>query len=188
MRNFVPWSQGPAPIPLQSMSIYTAEPPRRNSIFPRILPSILGSNEVEWMTSGSNSANHTPIPTPEFAGLGISRLQLDGFRSHLQDGERIYLDTLGFGEPQLLQDYFLISEYPKSNRVSRAVCVLYRDVFLLCRYVSGSSIRSWDQIPAHRQPIPIQETEKLFIYGYLYPRHINKVTATRVGTVAFGMF
>ena len=36
MKNFVPWSHRSAPTPLQSMSVYTAEPPRQ-SIIPRKL-------------------------------------------------------------------------------------------------------------------------------------------------------
>ena len=143
-------------------------------------------SNLEWMKSGSNLGNQTPISPPAFAGLGISRLQLDGFRACLQDGERNYLDTLRFGEPQLLQDYFLVTDDPPSNRFSRAVCALYRDVFLLCRYVPASSVRSWDQVSGSRPTNPIQETEKLFVYGYLYPRHISKVTSTRVGTLVVG--
>ncbi len=184
MTNFVPWSCRPAPTLLQATSTYTAEPPRRN-IFPRIPPTHKKSN-LEWLRSGSNSGNQTPISPPAFAGLGISRLQLDGFRSCLQDGERGYLDTLGFGEPQLLQDYFLVTHDPPSNRVCRAVCALYRDVFLLCRYVSTSSVRSWDHVSGSRPTNSVQETEKLFVYGYLYPRHINKITLTRVGNLAVG--
>ena len=185
MQDLVPWSRRPTPIPLRSTSTYTAEPPRR-SIVPRIPPTHIKSN-LEWLKSGSNSEKQMPISPPDFSGPGISRLQLDGFHSRLQDGERSYLDTLGFGEPQLLQDYFVITEDPPSNRVSRAVCALYRDVFLLCRYVVASFVRSWDQISASSS-IPtnsLQETEKLFVYGYVYPRHIHKVTATRVGTLAF---
>jgi hypothetical protein len=143
------------------------------------------SNLPEWMTSAFSSGNRALIPSPGFVGLGVNRLQLDGFRSVLQDGERAYLDQLGFGEPQLLQDYFLISDSPTSNRVCRAVCVLYRDVFLLCRYVPASSLRLWDRTTTGTGPLnAIEDTEKLFIYGYLYPRHIDKVTATRVGIFA----
>jgi hypothetical protein len=141
-------------------------------------------NLPEWMTSSSSSASRAPIPTPSFVGVGISRLQLDGFRFHLQDGERAYLDTLNAGEPHLLHDYFLISDDPGSSRISRAVCALYRDVFLLCRDVPTSSLRSWDHTTGSRPLNAIEETEKLFVYGYLYPRHIEKVTATRIGTIA----
>jgi hypothetical protein len=144
-------------------------------------------NLAEWTTSRSSSGHRAPIP-PNFVGVGISRLQLDGFRSHLQDGERAYLDTLGFGEPQLLHDYFLISDDPGSNRVSRAVCALYRDVFLLCRDVAASSLRSWDHTTGNISLNAIEETEKLFVYGYLYPRHIENATATRIGTYAIKMF
>jgi len=139
---------------------------------------------AEWMTSSSSWGNHAPIPTPNFVGVGISRIQLDGFRSHLQDGERAYLDSLGFGEPQLLHDNFMITDEEGSSRVSRAVCALYRDVFLLCRYVAASSLRSWDYTTGSRPPEAIEETEKLFVYGYLYPRHIEQVTTSRVGTFA----
>ena len=158
------------------------EPPRR-SILPRKPPYGIFPLILEWMTSSSSSVNPSPLPGSVIAGLGVSRTQLDGFRSVLQDGERAYLDTMGFGEPQLLQDYFFISEPGTNNRVSRAVCVLYQHVFLLCRYVSASSIRSWDQI-SHDSIPPIEDSEKLFVYGYLYPRHIVNVTATRVGICA----
>jgi hypothetical protein len=184
MRNFVPWSHRSAPTPLQSMSVYTAEP-QRHTILPR---KPLNTRETEilgWLTSGSISPNHPPIPAPPFAGLGVSRLQLDGFRSLLQDGEREHLDTLRLGEPQLLQDYFFVSDPSTSNRVSRAVGVLYREVFLLCRYVQSGSIRSWDYTHGSGSGVlnSLEETEKLFVYGYIYPRNINKVIATRVGTV-----
>lgn len=185
MKNFVPWSRQPTLTPLRSTSTYTAAETPRHNIFPRIPPTHIMSN-LEWLKSGSNLGHQTPIPRPPFAGLAVSRLQLDGFRACLQDGERSYLDTLGFREPQLLQDYFLITDDPPSNRVSRAVCALYRDVFLLCRYVTASSIRSWDNGSSSGPTNPVLETERLFVYGYLYPRHIHKVTRTGVGDFAIG--
>lgn len=143
-------------------------------------------SNLEWLKHGSSSTKQNPIPPPTFAGLGVSRLQLDGFRACLQDGERNYLDRLGFGEPKLLQDYFLVNDDPPSNRFSRAVCALYQDVFLLCRYVTASSVRSWDHLFDNGPTNSIQETERLFVYGYLYPRHINKITPTRVGNLVVG--
>jgi hypothetical protein len=184
MKNFVPWSRQPTLAPLRSTSAYTGETHRHN-IFPRIPPTHIMSN-LEWLKSGSNLGHQTSISLPPFAGLAVSRLQLDGFRACLQDGERRYLDTLGFGEPQLLQDYFLITDDPPSNRVSRAVCALYRDVFLLCRYVPSSSIRSWDSGSSIGPTNPVQERERLFVYGYLYSRHINNVTRTGVGNFTVG--
>ena len=52
---------------------------------------------------------------------------------------------------------------------------------MLCRYVQSGAVRSWDGSGA---PNSLQETEKLFVYGYFYPRHISKVTLTRVGTIS----
>ena len=121
-------------------------------------------------------------------GLPISVLQLDGFRSRLQDGERTYLDSLGLGNPQSIQDYFLITEDGDHGRVTRAVCVLYPGVLLLFRYHTESSLTSWDRTPGYHRLVTPLETEKLFVYGYLYPRHIHQATRTTVGTVPFTSF
>jgi hypothetical protein len=99
----------------------------------------------------------------------------------LQEGERNYLDTLGLGLPLLIQECFYITE-DGSARPQKAVCMLFNDILLLCRYQAESSLTSWDQTPASSRLVTTTpETEKLFVYGYLYPRHIDSVKSTAVG-------
>ena len=142
------------------------------------------SDFLEWWSSSSDcSPDPAPAQTQHIqVGLGVGRLQLDGFRSYLQAGERDYLDSLQLGPPDLLQDYFLITDQG-SNHVTRAVCVLYENVLLLCRYHSSSSLRPWGDRAGERTDL--EESVKLFVYAYLYPRQIDDVASTRVGAVSF---
>src|ERR1700737_4758146 len=93
--------------------------------------------------SGS-TGRQTRAPEPRRpVGLSVSNLHLRGFRVALQAGERKHLDSLELGNPEQIQDYFLITE-DKASFVSRAVCVLYHNVFLLCRHQTEKDLISWD--------------------------------------------
>ena len=112
-------------------------------------------------------------------GLGVSSLSLRGFYSALDAGERAHLFSLNLGNPKGLQDYFMITEDRISTRISRAVCVLYNNVFLLLRHQTEGDLATWISSSGTKQLD--QNSEMLFIYGYLYPRHILSVSPTRVG-------
>lgn len=93
----------------------------------------------------------------------------------------MYLDSLSLGSLESIQDYFLITQDEDQRHVTRAVCVLYSDVLLLFRHHHESSLTSWDRTPGSSRLVMLREHEKLFVYGYLYPRHIHRVTRTPIG-------
>jgi hypothetical protein len=151
---------------------------------------ITRSNQPDWVASFSPTSQAHPLQIQQSQnriGVGVSGIQRDGFRSGLQDGERAYLDSLGLGSPESIQDYFLITEEGTRGRVNRAVCVLYHNVLLLCRWHVESSLTSWGQTPGNNGLVAAGESEKLFVYGYLYPRHIYRVTSTPIGMAPFSL-
>jgi hypothetical protein len=116
--------------------------------------------------------------TEKVAGLRVDIYHLRCFRQDLENSERAYLDSLGLGPPQSLHT-FVITEDRDSNRVTKAIGVLYSDVFTLFRYRARSKLHSWDTTSDPG------DGQCLLIYGYLYPRHIKCVNPTRNGIFVF---
>jgi len=124
-----------------------------------------------------SSSRPAPAALPQ--NLGVGQMQLAGFYYCLDEAERQYIDSLQLGPPELLQDYFIITQV--GDRIStKAVGVLYRNVFLLFRAYQANSLRAWDHSDSRHPPVPTREA--YFVYGYLYPRHIHTITPNQVGT------
>jgi hypothetical protein len=141
---------------------------------------------IGWLTGGSISSIDD-IPQKDAweslgsIGLNDSRIPWLGVQHVLQKAEKQYLRSLGYTNPLLVQDFFWITEDDQPHRPTKAVCILFREILLLCRYHTESSLTLFDHTPANLRMVTAQETEKLFVYGYLYPRHISRVNQTATG-------
>ena len=100
-----------------------------------------------------------------------------GFLTTLEDSERSYLDSLKLGQPQSLHR-FEVTKYRDGSRADNVVAVLYSDVFLLFRGRNQDQLASWTTSSLQT---PNFQDERLFLYSYLYPRHIVGIEATRNG-------
>jgi hypothetical protein len=118
------------------------------------------------------------METEKVAGLGVDIYHLRCFLQDLENGERTYLESLGLGRPKSLHT-FVITEDRDSNRATRAIGVLYSEVFTLFRYRARRKLHSWDTTSDS------PEEQCLLLYGYLYPRHIKCVHETRNGIFVF---
>jgi hypothetical protein len=96
------------------------------------------------------------------------------FYRELDEGEHLHLERLHIGAPVSLQDF----DVTQDRLVTRAVGVLYRDIFILFRYKPQAALVSWDDTS---ETVSSDAKERLFIYCYLYPRHITSVAPTRNG-------
>jgi hypothetical protein len=119
------------------------------------------------------------------SGLNSSQIPWLGVQHLFQEAEKQYLLLLGYTAPLLVQDSFWITEDGQFHHPSKAVCILFNETLLLCRYHTESSLTSFDHTPANMRMTTSQETEKLFVYGYLYPRHISRVSKTVTGTTIY---
>jgi hypothetical protein len=106
-----------------------------------------------------------------------------GIQQLLQEGERnYYLTSLGLSSPLLIQDFWIGEECrPRAERHSKAVCILFNEILLFCRFQAESSLTLWDHTPGSSRIVSTNEKEKLFVYGHLYPRHIHGVNLTGIG-------
>src|SRR5277367_93241 len=68
-------------------------------------------------------------------GLTSTRYTWQGLQSNFGRGEINYIRSLDLKDPLLIQDTFMISEDDddEPSRPSEAVCILFRDIMLLCR-------------------------------------------------------
>ncbi len=108
-----------------------------------------------------------------------------GIQVSFEEGEITYLRSLDLKEPLLIQDSFWVSEDEddQPGRPSKAVCILFREIMLLCRLKPESVLKAWDHTADDSQmdSDAITKTHRLSVYGYFRPYHIHRVNHTAVG-------